>query len=605
MTLYTTRLLKAVGARDADPGATAVRRRLTVACNVLVLLLALLAGASLIVEYGCGIAADEAPLFHGAQRAVLAGFACLTLAKLGLAEKKRQHLKERRPDLAVAGLILAYLAAPEAFARAFHFAVPGLSPDALASVLVAAMQGLVVLAFVPATLRASRWVMSLSIPPSLILVLGFAAMILAGAGLLLLPNATPGAGIAPVDALFTATSAVCVTGLVVVDTANAFTHMGHWILLGLIQAGGLGILVMTALMAMLAGGQTHLKESAQIRTMLEETKLGTIRRTVFRIVAITFTVEEGGALLLYASLPETLPAQRSSVAFFSFFHSVSAFCNAGFGLLPANCAEPGLRDNVAFLTAIMALVVVGGLGIPVLTNVGAVLARRRQGPRRARLSLHAKIVLSATAVLLAGGAAVIALIEAGGALRGKSFPLDLVHALFLSASSRTAGFNALDMSALGPATLYFLCLLMWVGASPASTGGGVKTTTLVVALANIHALVTGRDRLELFRRRVPELAVTRAFSTVALSFFFIAGMVFLLLLTEGAPLQDLLFEVVSATGTVGLSTGITPRLSAAGKLLIVACMFAGRVGILSLVLALVPARGAGRADRTEEPVLIT
>jgi Trk-type K+ transport system membrane component len=362
---------------------------------------------------------------------------------------------------------------------------------------------------------------------------------------------------------------------------------------------------MTALMALLAGGQTRLKESAQIRTMLEETKLGTVRRTVFQIVLITLAAEAAGALLLYACLAEAPPAASSSLGFFSAFHAVSAFCNAGFGLLSPNCADPVFAGNAAALSVIMLLVVAGGLGIPVLTNVGAVLMRRREGPRRARLSLHSKIVLSATGVLLAGGAAVIALIEAGGALRGQPFPMDLLHALFLSVSSRTAGFNSVDMASLGPATLYFLCLLMWVGASPASTGGGVKTTTLVVALANIHALVRGRERLELFRRRVPELAVTRAFSTVALSFFFIAGMVFLLLLTEGAPLQDLLFEVVSATGTVGLSTGITPRLSTAGKLLIVACMFTGRVGILSLVLALVPAHRASRADRTEEPVLIT
>jgi len=253
----------------------------------------------------------------------------------------------------------------------------------------------------------------------------------------------------------------------------------------------------------------------------------------------------------------------------------------------------------------MILIVIGGLGFPVLSNIGTKIVATVITRTRCRLSLHSKVVLLTSVVLLVGGSVGFFLLEQNGTLRNLSFTEKMLASVFHSVSSRTAGFNILETGSCAVPTLFLLMLLMWVGASPGSTGGGVKTTTAALTILKIHAIASGRQKVEIFGKRVPEIAITKAFTTVLLSFFFVAGALSCLLLTENVPFEQLLFEVVSALSTVGLSTGITPDLTMAGKLMITMCMIAGRVGLLAIVIAVTPRRLEGRFGYTEENVLIT
>jgi Trk-type K+ transport system membrane component len=253
----------------------------------------------------------------------------------------------------------------------------------------------------------------------------------------------------------------------------------------------------------------------------------------------------------------------------------------------------------------MVLIVLGGLGFPVLSNIGTRIIAAVRTRTRCRLSLHSKLVLLTTVILLVVGSVGIFLLEQNGILRDLSFAEKTLASVFHSVTSRTAGFNVLNTGSCTVPTLFLLILLMWIGASPGSTGGGIKTTTAALTILKMHAIASGRTKVEIFRKRVPEIAITKAFTTVLLSFFFVAGALFCLLLTEHGSFEQLLFEVVSALSTVGLSTGITPQLTLAGKLIITICMIAGRVGLLAIIIALTPRRFEGRYGYTEENILIT
>lgn len=430
-------------------------------------------------------------------------------------------------------------------------------------------------------LRFNQLLAFARISPRAILIASYVGLILTGALLLKLPNATT-SPLGWLDALFTSTSAVCVTGLIVVDTATAFTSFGQGIILLLFQLGGLGLMTFTYFFVALFGSGITIKDRALLLEFLNEEYVGRVTSSLIAIVVMTLGFELIGALLLHAYVPDDW--------FASVFHSVSAFCNAGFSVYSAGLYDPLTRAQVPYQVVIMVLIVVGGLGFPVLKNLWdhACSRIRNRRERPARLTLHTKIVLTTTAALIAGGAVLIFLFESPAAGREGEAP-GWVAALFTSITARTAGFNTVAIEALAPATVFALILLMFIGGSPASTAGGIKTTTFAVALLNtLRIMKEPNGELVAFRRRIPAIMANRAFAVALLALGWITCSTLVLAWTMPAhhPL-DVAFEAVSAFSTVGLSRGLTAELPATGKLVIIASMLVGRIGILYVALGIV------------------
>ena len=421
--------------------------------------------------------------------------------------------------------------------------------------------------------------------PARILALGFAAIILVGSLLLSLPIAwEPGRHVSYLDALFTATSAVCVTGLVVVNTAETFSTFGEVVIMLLIQAGGLGFMTLSTLFAVLLGKRITFRERLVIQEALGQLSPAGVVRLVLYIASVTLAFELAGALLLTLYWWARYDMPFGLAAYRGLFHAVSAFNNAGFDIFSSD--RPNLErfagDPVVTLV-IGGLIIAGGIGFTVIADV-----TRRLGNPRHRLSLHARLALATTAVLLVLGTVIIAVAEWRNPATLGHLPLHrkLLAAFFHSVTPRTAGFNMLPMAELTDLTVLTTTVLMFIGGSPAGTAGGIKTTTLALLLATVRATVRGDEELVLMQRRVPTAVAARALALTVMAAGLVLAVTMGMLLVDGHSLEATVFEVVSAFGTVGLSLGITPELSAAGKLLIIGTMYAGRVGPLTLAVAL-------------------
>jgi len=584
------------------------RQTLLKTIDKLLIVLGIIAVLSLVARIGFFLSPEQEKWASYLELTMLYLFAVQAFLKLVLSPSKVEHLKKHWLELSIFTVILLYLLFPFAVERVLTSLNPQLTPENLTGLYLVITQFFVILALLPATLRYSASVMTANIQPATILLASFLLLTVVGTGFLLLPKATAGEPIAVIDALFMATSAVCVTGLVTLDVATAFSHTGHWILLVLIQIGGLGIMTLTTFFAAAAGTSARLKEYIALRELIGEESLGKIRLILLQIGLYTTVVEAIGAVLIYHTLNLDEVQLPMSSAFFAGFHAISAFCNAGFALLPENLAAPMCKDNLLFLSVIMCLVVIGGLGFPALASLsGFVFAKLRREPN-ARLSIHAKLVFLTSAILIGLGTVGIYALEASHTMKEMSIGEGLFAACFHSIVARTAGFNTLDIAALATPTLFLIVALMWIGASPSSTGGGIKTTTAALAILNIVAIASGKTKIELFRRRIPDRVITRAFSTTLLSLLYIVMALFILLITEqekNFKFEALLFEVVSAVSTVGLSTGITSELSNAGKLVIIVSMLVGRVGFLNVIIALMRQQSRASYDYAEETVLVS
>jgi len=399
-----------------------------------------------------------------------------------------------------------------------------------------------------------------------------------GTFLLTLPSATTdGRGLPVVDALFTATSATCVTGLTVINVSAGLTTFGQVVVLLLIQVGGLGVMTVTTLFVYAIGRRISLRSDMTISESLGQPRLASTGHLIRDVALLTLVVESVGALILTAAFSADFPLGRA--LYYGVFHSVSAFCNAGFSLFGPNLLD--YVTNVPVNLTTISLIVVGGLGFVVLSEI---LALRRGR----RLSLHSRVVLKATAVLIVVGTlSVLAFEFANPATLGALSPGGKVlAALFQSVTPRTAGFNTVVVGNLLQPTLLILTILMFIGASPGSTGGGIKTTTFVTLLASVRSALRRREDVEMGERRLPHETTTKAWVITVLSAGLVLTAILILLATEGAPLMDVTFEAVSAFGTVGLSTGLTPTLTVAGRVLLSLVMYAGRVGPLTLAVAL-------------------
>lgn len=456
--------------------------------------------------------------------------------------------------------------------------------------------------------------------PALLLIVSFLMVIGAGTLALMLPrcrNPVSADGGAPfVTALFTATSATCVTGLVVENTGNYWSRTGQIVIMCLFQIGGLGIMTFGALFAVIAGRGVQLREHATMRELLASEALGDTRQLALSITGFTLMLELVGAALMTGLWPELPIAERG---FQGLFHSVSAFCNAGFSLTDDSFVGMGSRWQV--WGVVSGLIIVGGIGFPVLSDLFAkgrdwIDAKRSGNARPIRLTVSTRIVLLTTLWLLVSGTVGIYLLEltAGSADNGQ--PIGWMDAWFQSVTFRTAGFNTVDMGALRPSTKLLAIGLMFIGASPGSTGGGIKTVTFALAVLGLMSTLKGRERLECMGRTIPNAQVGRALSILFLGLTALMTTTILLVLFEHRPehMLDHMFEAASALGTVGVSSSltldtgdvvsITQSLSTASRLVIVLAMFVGRVGPLSVIMALATEARPARYEYPRERVLL-
>jgi trk system potassium uptake protein TrkH len=435
-----------------------------------------------------------------------------------------------------------------------------------------------------------------TVSPAQTILLGFASVILVGAVLLSLRVAAADGRPTPfLDALFTATSATCVTGLVVLDTADHFSLFGQLVILLLIQVGGFGYMTTAMLLAMLVGRRIGLRERMVLAESYNLYALGGVVRFTRTVILVTVAIEAAGALLLALRWVPEVGLARG--AYWGLFHAVSAFNNAGFDVMGGFRSLTHYAGDLPVNLVVAALIILGGLGFGVLVNL-------REGVRR--LTLHSKIVLSATGgLLLAGMAGVLAFEFASPETLGPlSWPGKVLAAFFQSVTPRTAGFNTVDVGRMHDATQMLLVVLMFIGASPGGTGGGIKTTTFVAPLAVIIAQFRGHPEPEIFRRRLPAVVVYKAATIALLAVAFVVAMSIALTLTERVAFLPALLEVVSGFGTVGLSTGITPGLSVPGKVIIMMTVYTGRVGLLTLAFGLTRRQRALRFQYPEEPIYV-
>lgn len=437
-----------------------------------------------------------------------------------------------------------------------------------------------------------------NINPAQLFIASFVLMIIGGTFLLMLPKATY-TGISLLDALFTSTSAVCVTGLIVVDTGTFFTPFGQTVILILIQLGGLGIMTFASYFSYFFRGKSTYENQIMLKDMTNSEKIGEVFSVLKKIILLTLSVEFLGAIIIFLNVERALIPGVVERVFFSVFHSISAFCNAGFSTLENSLYEPEFRFNYSLQIIIILLFILGGIGFPILFNLYKYFCYyiknqflKITNPHESAyvpwvINLNTRIVLVTTGILLAAGMFLFFVFEYNNVLEGYSTFGKLVTSFFGAATPRTAGFNSIDMGALNFSTIMIIILLMWIGASPGSTGGGIKTSTFAVATLNFLSLARGKDRVEVFRREVSDLSIRRAFAIVTLSLAVIGTAIsFISFFDEDLSLLSIAFECFSAYSTVGLSIGITPLLSGPSKLVIIITMFIGRVSMLTILISL-------------------
>jgi potassium uptake TrkH family protein len=426
-------------------------------------------------------------------------------------------------------------------------------------------------------------------PPSL-LIISFLILIMLGTLILTMPEMTvDGMGLPAIDALFTSISASCVTGLIVVDTATVFTFKGQLVIMFLIQLGGLNIISFATLFALFSKGGLGVKHQSLIKESLNLDNLATSSSLFWRIFSFSFTIEIIGAALMFGSWGDTLPnGGWSTKAFYSLFHSVSAFNNAGFALFTNGLAEAGVHLLWKVHLVIALLIILGSLGFGVITDVISVkgIKERLARPWK-QLRLGTKLSLWSNFVLILLGFLVFVAMEWNNTLAGFSEPQRFLEAFFQSVTTRTAGFNTVDIAAISTPTIIVFFFLMFIGASPGSTGGGIKTTTFALVLLSAYSTIRGKNKLEMFRQTIGFDLLNKAFSIFLFNLSFIFLFTFLLTITDPQfNLLDLAFEEISAFSTVGLSRGITAGLSEPGRYVIMLSMFIGRIGTLTLFYSL-------------------
>jgi trk system potassium uptake protein TrkH len=492
----------------------------------------------------------------------------------------------------------------------------------------------ILLALISKAVAYQRELATAKFKPAWVVVASFAIVIAMGTVLLCSPHAlsekaAAGEGrISVIDAFFTAASAVCVTGLTVKDIGTYFSTFGQVVIMGLIQVGGLGLMTFVAFSSLIIGKGLALSERVVMQDVLSYEVMNRLPRMLVFILSVTFGTEALGAAVMYFTWHGDYTVGER--VYLSAFHAVSAYCNAGFSLLSANLVE--YRNSFALVTAVTGLIIFGGIGFTVqgdlIGRVWYYIKARARGRRRllknlaaaegpVYLSTHSKVVLTTTAALLVSGTILFAVLEWTGTLGGMGLEEKALASWFQSVTPRTAGFNTVDIGMLKLTTLVMLMAMMFVGASPGGTGGGIKTSTFAVIIATVRATLRNRLNVEMFKRTIPLQTIRQALAVVFLSILLVASGAFVLALSDpGISLDKLLFEEVSAFGTVGLSMGtagtplgptplsLSAALSWAGKLVIILTMFAGRIGALTLLVAIAQKTEAAAYEYPSERVTV-
>jgi len=447
-------------------------------------------------------------------------------------------------------------------------------------------------------LSNSLYEINLPLHPAGIFVLSFLLIILTGALLLMLPRSTYN-GIRFIDALFTSTSAVCVTGLTVMDTAKDFTKLGQIFIIFLIQVGGLGILTFTSLFGLMFTNQSSFHNQLMVKDMISATSISNTFSSLIRIIVFTGSIEILGAVLIYFSCEHQYFSDEFSKIFFCVFHSVSAFCNAGFSTMSNNINEDTVRNNYALHLILAFLIILGGIGFLILSSYTnfvrdwirykykKMMGEKTRNVVKPIVTLNTKMVVITSSILLLLGTLFFYVSEYNYTLKDHEWYGKWVEAFFLSVAPRTAGFNTVNMMALSFPTIMFTIFLMWVGASPGSTGGGIKTSTFALAIINVYHQIIGRNRITVGWKEIPQGSVLKAFSIICLSLV-ITGLASLLMGIFDPKLSflQIAFETFSAYSTVGLSLNVTSTLTTASKTVLVVTMILGRVGTLTMMTAI-------------------
>lgn len=437
--------------------------------------------------------------------------------------------------------------------------------------------------------------------PTILFVISFLVLILIGTVLLMLPRTTLEAPLSFVDALFMATSAVCITGLSVADISTNFSMFGQTVIIVLIQVGGLGIMTFTGFFGYFFSGGFSFKNQLMFGEILGENKVASVIKTLLTMIFITLLFEFLGAILIFSTLDSANFPNVGSMVFFSIFHSISSFCNAGFSILSGGITNEAYKFNYPFQLALSALFILGGLGFGIVLNFYTyikesillwyhrLITKRNYKHKAWNFSFNSKLVLLCNAIIIVAATLFFYFLERQNTLSlEKGAGGEWATSFFMANAARSAGYNSIDLSFVGAPTIFLIMVLMWVGASPGSTGGGVKVTTVALTFMNIISLAKGKEYIEIFKRRIAGESVNKAFAIILLSLFVVGISFFLLIFTDpDKRMKDLLFESLSAYTTCGLSLGVTPSLSMGGKLIIVVTMLVGRVGMLTLLVAFI------------------
>ncbi|MFR9504295.1 MAG: potassium transporter TrkG [Rikenellaceae bacterium] len=555
---------------------------------------------ALVYEHGFRISESELEMLHRIYHYTWLIFIITPLAHLSLNFKEARQRYKGITWIVNIALLLTLL--PEIIGTTFS------SPLLTNLCLLFSARPLKVIILVAVSLlQLSMGVVQLltrRVNPSFILSASFFILILIGTVMLMLPRSTID-GISIIDALFMSTSAVCVTGLSTVDLATTFTPMGSLFIMILIQIGGLGVMTLTSFFAMFLMGSSTLYNQVMVSDMVSSKSLNSLFSTLLYILGFTFIIEAGGAAIIFFDIHGALGMSLNEEIGFAVFHSISAFCNAGFSTLSSNLGDEMLMSghNIFYL-AITTLIILGGIGFPILVNIYEtlkyysrrlfdmyVLKRSRERSRVNLYDINTRIVVMMTLLLLVGGTCAIALLEWNNGFASMP-PVDkVVHSLFTAACPRTAGFSSVAISSFSLQSVLLLMMMMIIGGGTQSTAGGIKVNVFAVVLLNLRAILYGRDEVTVFNRELSHDSIRRSNSTLLLYLLIAVVAIFLLTLLEPeASLLALVFESISALSTVGASLDLTPTLGEDSKLVIVALMFIGRVGVLTMATSLIKQR---------------
>lgn len=591
------------------------QNRVGVAVQLLSFIVSVLFIAAAIIDYGFTLSSQEMVYLDKIYHFVQFFFVVIFTARL--VTNWRHIWKYNFVLTIVLGLLLYLSALPDLLPAAS-------APQWLARYYHAFSEKFYMLGIVGifAVMEISRGIVSIirrKTNPALLLASTFLVIIFFGTILLMVPRSTlDGVTISMVDALYVATSAVCVTGLSTVDIATTFSTEGLIVIALLIQVGGLGVMTITSFFALFFMGNTGLYDQFALRDMVSSDTFTSLMSTLLYILGFTIGIELIGAFAIWTTVHGTLGMNLIDEVFFSIFHSISAFCNAGFSTLSGNLGNTMLiQHHGGFYITISLLIILGGIGFPILVNIKNALfyyihyafsriIRHKTPVRIPHLAkLNTKIAVSATIILLVVGTVAIAISEWNGAFAGMSITDKLVHSFFNATSPRTAGFNSVDLSQFSLLTLILYIILMWIGGASQSTAGGIKVNTIGVAFASFMSIVRDEKSVTMFNRTITDKSVKRAYATIFGSVMvIIVCFVTLVIIEPKLDAFDLLFECISALSTVGSSLGITASLSTASKIIFSAMMFIGRVGLITVAMSLFASREHRHYQLPEENVII-